>query len=103
MDIQFSYHCGENIELSEEKHRASWTHRFSGGIAFSSQQLQNKNNLKLDLAGTGHAYVGVVTFGSSFAASMSFACYPRLHGTSKVKTSNQRAVPMVMQVFTSMC
>ena len=61
MDIQFSHHCGENIELSEEKHRASWTHRFSGGIAFSSQQLQNNNNLKLDLAGTGHAYVGVVT------------------------------------------
>jgi hypothetical protein len=61
MDVQFSSHCGENVELSNKKNKASWRHRFSGGIAFSAQQLTNTTKLKLDLAGTGHVYIGIIT------------------------------------------
>ena len=61
MDIRFSHHCGENIELSDETYKASWKHKYSGGIAFSSQPLDTDTKLKLDLAGTGHAFVGIVT------------------------------------------
>ncbi|CAG2217846.1 unnamed protein product [Mytilus edulis] len=60
MDVHFSHHCGENIELSEEKQKASWNHKYSGGIAFSSQPLRPNSKLKLDLTGTGHAYVGII-------------------------------------------
>lgn len=60
MDVHFSHHCGENIELSEEKQKASWNHKYSGGIAFSSHPLRQNTKLKLDLTGTGHAYVGII-------------------------------------------
>ncbi|XP_063436730.1 uncharacterized protein LOC134718170 [Mytilus trossulus] len=60
MDVHFSHHCGENIELSEEKQKASWNHKYSGGIAFSSQPLRPNSKMKLDLTGTGHAYVGII-------------------------------------------
>jgi len=61
MDVKFSSHCGENVELSNKQNKASWKHRFSGGIAFSAQQLTNTTKLKLDLTGTGHAYIGIIT------------------------------------------
>lgn len=61
MDYRFSHHCGENVDLSKEKFKASWTHRFSDGVAFSCQPIQNYTRLKLDLAGTGHAYVGTIS------------------------------------------
>ena len=70
MDVQFSSHCGENVELSNKKNKASWRHRFSGGIAFSAQQLTNTTKLQLDLTGSGHVYIGIITHDPLFITNM---------------------------------
>ena len=56
----FSDICGENIELSDNRKRARWRHKYSAGRLFASRPMRVEEKLEVLLDGSGHVGIGII-------------------------------------------